>query len=49
MHFDTTGQGRVRINPNLYADGKVLSQTSTISPLGSQVWLGYRSALVDHL
>ena len=23
MHFDTTGQGRVRLNPNLYADGKV--------------------------
>ena len=23
MHFDTNGQGRVRMNPNLYADGKV--------------------------
>ena len=25
MHFDTNGQGRVRMNPNLYADGKVSS------------------------
>jgi len=23
MHFDTNGQGRARMNPNLYADGKV--------------------------
>ena len=22
MHFDTNGQGRARMNPNLYADGK---------------------------
>ncbi len=26
MHFDTNGQGRARMNPNLYADGKVRSR-----------------------
>ena len=32
MHFDTTGQGRVRINPNLYADGKVYFDSNNDPP-----------------
>ena len=31
VHLETTGGGTVKFNPNLYADGKVLTLTLTLS------------------
>ncbi|KAL4253632.1 hypothetical protein ABKN59_003427 [Abortiporus biennis] len=50
MHLRTTGQGRIRFNPNLYSNGKVcLSLLGTWAGRPEEMWAPYKSTLLQVL